>query len=68
MFSSLVFFLARKGHVVADCTRRRITSPERQQALEHEAVHADQVSMGDGYVRQRTEAKRARRGEDSLGG
>ncbi|MCO5549999.1 hypothetical protein L7F22_003476 [Adiantum nelumboides] len=54
------FVCGRKGHVVAACTRRRISPDQRQQASKQEALHAN-GGLDDCVVRRRSEAEKARR-------
>ncbi|MCO5600464.1 hypothetical protein L7F22_054577 [Adiantum nelumboides] len=52
--------LRMKGHVVAACTRRRISLDQRQQVSKQEALHAN-GGLDDRLVRRRSEAEKARR-------
>ena len=64
------FICGRKGHLAADCTRRRVPAHERQEAVHLEqkgpsVVEGEQdqgkQTSGNGDRRQRSDAERARR-------
>lgn len=55
------FVCGRKGHIAVECTRRRVAPEIRQQAVENEAHQVKQDFVGDGQVKPRSEAERARR-------